>query len=320
MMDLLQDNSAKDSSIYAMGSITPAKGSSLSLIRDGSGPLKNNDGSLDGIKSDPIVGEPNQLSLAMDEMDEQRIATSIYSSDVLDGILSEEPLVEGSVTSIADCLFSLGYRKSWYSNPRLYYIVYKMGRWDLFPGILDAGITDLWLPLHKRLVRKWMHNDTDTRTFMKYQEFILDENIPANLQGRHFTLDNMDQLDLRTITFLGAGGFGEVHSVQNRANGQVYACKTMARPVRFDAHAEMMRNFKREITGMSRVHHRHCVDLIASCTDTDSVTILSSPVADSGDLSNLLDADLNLDQLKILRHSVGCITSALTYLHGLHIR
>ena len=252
---------------------------------------------------------------------DQKIAASNLNAprNVLTAILSEEPLTEGSVTSIADCLESLGYPKSWCSSPRLYYIVYKMKRMDLFPKILDAEITDLWLPLHKRLVRKWM-NDTDTRTFIKYQEFILDENIPVSLQGRHFTLDNMDELDLRRIMFLGAGGFGEVHSVQNRGNGQVYACKTMARPVRFDAHAEMMRNFKREIMGMRRVHHRHCVDLIASCTDTDSVTILSHPVADSGDLSTFLDANLNLDQLKILRHSVGCITSALTYLHSLNIR
>jgi hypothetical protein len=266
------------------------------------------------IISNTTVREPDQHDR---EMDEQRIA---HSSDVLTAIISEEPLTEGGVTSIADCLESLGYPKSWCSNPRLYYIVHKMGRLDLFPPkILDAEITDLWLPLHKRLVRKWM-NDTDTRTFIKYQEFVLDENIPVSLQGRHFTLDNMDQLDLRRIMFLGAGGFGEVHSVQYRGNGQVYACKTMARPVRFDAHAEMMRNFKREIMGMRRVHHRHCVDLIASCTDTDSVTILSHPVADSGDLSTFLDANLNLDQLKILRHSVGCITSALTYLHSLNIR
>ena len=313
-MDLPQENAGKDSPTYTMGSVTPAK--RLSFLQDWTGRNENNDTSLDGIVSNTTIREPDQHDLDMDEMDKQRDA---YNSDVLIGTLSEEPLIEGSVTSITDCLYSLGYGKSWYSNPRLYYIMHKMGRTDLLPKILDAEITDLWLPLHKRLVRKWM-NDTDTRTFIKYQEFILDENIPVSLQGRHFTLDNMDQLDLRRIMFLGAGGFGEVHSVQNRGNGQVYACKTMSRPVRFDAHAEMMRNFKREIMGMRRVHHRHCVDLIASCTDTDSVTILSYPVADSGDLSIFLNANLNLDQLKILRHSVGCITSALAYLHSLNIR
>jgi hypothetical protein len=231
-----------------MGSVTPAKGPSF--LQDWTGPNENNDISLDGIVSDTIVREPDQHGLDMDEMDKQQLA---YNSDVLIGTLSEEPLIEGSDTSITDCLSSLGYRKSWYSNPRLYYIVHKMGRLDLFSKILKAEITDLWLPLHKRLVKKWM-NDTDTRTFIKYQEFILDENIPISLQGRHFTLDNMDQLDLRRIMFLGAGGFGEVHSVRHRGNGQVYACKTMTRPVRFDAHAEMMRNFKREIMGMRRVH------------------------------------------------------------------
>lgn len=118
---------------------------------------------------------------------------------------------------------------------------------------------------------------------------------------------------------MGAGGFGEVHHVQNPGNGQAYACKTMTRPVRYDAHIDLMRNFRREVMGMRRVRHQHCVNLVASCTDPDSVTILSYPVAD-GDLANFLNADLDTSQYEVLRHSIGCITSALAYLHKLHIR
>lgn len=81
----------------------------------------------------------------------------------------------------------------------------------------------------------------------------------------------------------------------------------------------ILRNFDREISGMRRVRHQHCVNLIASCTDIDSVTILSSRVADM-DLSALLDSNLDHRSAKILKCAIGCVTSALTYLHSLGIR
>ncbi|KAJ4985342.1 dual specificity mitogen-activated protein kinase kinase 1 [Stagonosporopsis vannaccii] len=213
----------------------------------------------------------------------------------------EQQVTANGLDLIVRLMSDLGLPSPWCSNPRLYYISQKIDRVHLLSGLLDAGVNDLWLPLHKRL------------------DSILDEAIPIDLQGRHFTLDNMDQLDLSRVKYLGAGGFGEVHHVLNRRNGQAYACKTMSRPVRYDTHADLMRNFKREVMGMRRVRHRHCVDLVGSCTDMDSVAILSSPVADM-DLAVFLNTDLDKPQLEVLRHAIGCITSALAYLHSLEIR
>jgi len=70
---------------------------------------------------------------------------------------------------------------------------------------------------------------------------------------------------------------------------------------------------------MRRVRHRHCVDLVGSCADMESVAVLSSPVADM-DLAVFLDMDLSKPQYEFLRQSIGCITSALAYLHNLGIR
>jgi hypothetical protein len=70
---------------------------------------------------------------------------------------------------------------------------------------------------------------------------------------------------------------------------------------------------------MRRVRHLHCVSIITSFTDMDSVALLSYPVADM-DLAAFLDMDLNVLQLSTLRSAVGCITAALSYLHEQGIR
>lgn len=107
--------------------------------------------------------------------------------------------------------------------------------------------------------------------------------------------------------------------VTSGPNGQHYARKVIQRPVRYEGHLDTMKNFRNEVLGMRRVRHHHCVDLVASCTDMDSVIILSSPVADM-DLSEFLKLDLDPSQMEILSRSIGCITSALAYLHSLQIR
>lgn len=71
-----------------------------------------------------------------------------------------------------------------------------MKRLDLFDRILNTGVTDLWLPLHKCLVSKWTVDDAATKSFLECQKLVLDENIPANIQGEHLTLADSDDLGL----------------------------------------------------------------------------------------------------------------------------
>lgn len=207
----------------------------------------------------------------------------------------------------------------WHKNPKLYYVLRQMKRLDFFDRILSTGVSDLWLPLQKRLVCKWADDDSTTKSFLKCQKLCLDEEIPAVFRGEQITLADSDDLGLVQVKFLGAGGFGEVCHVTSRQNGQSYARKTIQRPVRYEGHLDTMKNFRNEVLGMRRVRHRHCVDLAASCTALDSVIVLSSPVADM-DLSDFLKLDLTPPQTGILSRSIGCIASALAYLHSLKIR
>ncbi|KAF2133136.1 kinase-like protein [Dothidotthia symphoricarpi CBS 119687] len=208
-------------------------------------------------------------------------------------------------------------KDEWRQNPKLYSILSQVNRQDLFQKLLEAHVTDFWLPIPKRVVQKVLGENT--KSFMDAQEKILEDGIPINYIGQHLSLMDFDCMDFEEVKPLGFGGFGTVHHVVDKRTNQAYARKIMNRPMDLKRHRETMKIFKKEVDGMRRVRHRHCVDLVATCTDEDSVVLLTSPVADMN-LAQFLDADLGILQLDLLRRAVGCITSALAYLHQAGIR
>ncbi|CAN9476975.1 unnamed protein product [Alternaria alternata] len=62
----------------------------------------------------------------------------------------------------------------------------------------------------------------------------------------------------------------------------------IARPKPLKLHQSIMTAFIREIRVMRQVDHRHCVRFLGSYTDSESVNILSTPVADM-DMAAFLD-------------------------------
>lgn len=245
--------------------------------------------------------------------------TNYWTSILIRALFALEEPSGGDLALIKTSMINLHFPSSWSATPRLYAILRRTGRLDRFEVMIEAGVTDLWLPMNKRVVRKWFTDGHSTSMFLRWQELCLDRDIPTTFHREHFSLADADELDLSMVKLLGAGGFGEVHLVKSRRNAREYARKTMSRPVKYDNHLDLMRNFRREIDGMRRVQHHHCVVFVASCTDMDTVTLLSLPVADM-DLSTLLDMDLDETMTNLLYNAVGCITAALAYLHRRNIR
>ncbi|KAL1612195.1 hypothetical protein SLS60_000419 [Paraconiothyrium brasiliense] len=230
----------------------------------------------------------------------------------------DSPVSSEVFQKLSTSLFQETGKKEWRDNPILYFILLQLGREDAFQDLLDNNVTDLWLPIPKYVVLKILKDEKDKKAFLEAQEMCLDDRMPTNLNGQHLSLMDSDCLELNEQKFLGSGRYGEVHHVVDPRTGIAYARKSMSRPRNFIKQRELMKLFKRELNGMRRVRHAHCVTLMATCTDTDSVIILSSPVADM-DLAFFLDSDLSGTQLDTLCRAVGCITSALAYLHQLNI-
>ncbi|CAN9294379.1 unnamed protein product [Alternaria alternata] len=71
-------------------------------------------------------------------------------------------------------------------------------------------------------------------------------------------------------------------------DGMVGVVEEIARPKPLKLHQSIMTAFIREIRVMRQVDHRHCVRFLGSYTDSESVNILSTPVADM-DMAAFLD-------------------------------
>jgi hypothetical protein len=221
-------------------------------------------------------------------------------------------------TQISHLLRLSGHSAAWYQNPKLYYILRRIKREEIIGKIIDAKFTDLWLPFPKRILQKVL-GANDLRTFIAAQDMCLDEEIALPLSGQHYSFEDASIMEFQELKVLGAGGYGEVQHMKDPRNGKEYARKVMVRPANAERHHTLMHQFRRELNGMRRVRHRHCVTFRASFTDSDFVAILSTPVAEM-DLAAFLDLDLDVYQLATLRKAVGCITAALSYLHGQGIR
>lgn len=203
-------------------------------------------------------------------------------------------------------------------NPRLHTILESIGRAYRLQELLDAQICDIWIPVPKRTLLRILGIE-DTSSFLDAQEALLDIDMPEDLNGRHLSLIDSHSLGFEEGELLGHGGFGEVYSVTDPRTGKSYARKVMHRPLNPKKHRDIMKIFKTELEAVRKVRRRHVVELMASCTDLDSVILLFSPVADM-DLSIFLNIDLSERQVEFLRRSVGCITSALAYLHKVRLR
>jgi hypothetical protein len=209
--------------------------------------------------------------------------------------------------------------KSWAENPKLYYIFRAMDREDLFAELLRAQVTDLWLPLSTSVMKRLV-KPPDREQYLDAQNRILDAGrLPKDLRAQHLSIEDSDSMELEEVKHLGTGGFAKVHHIRDPRTKKEYARKVMERSRGFNRQCEMMKSFRKEVMGMRRVQHLHCITLLATWTDMDSVGLLFSPVADM-DLAKYLDEDLGLLQLDVLHRAVGCITSALAYLHHLNIR
>lgn len=246
------------------------------------------------------------------------------SKEELDTVLESisknpsERIMSCEFDNVSQLLLQWTKDQKWADNPKLYTILHIINRTDLFPKLLDAHITDFWIPFSKLIVKRLVE-EQDRKPLLDAQHRCLDEDYPPITGVLHFSYEDSEASELHEVGKLGEGGYGEVHHVQDPRTGKAYARKTMPRPGNFQRQCDLMRNFKKEVIGMRRVRHRHCVELVASFTDAGSVVLLCSPVADM-DLAAYLDLDLDKGGLDILRNAVGCITSALAYLHAENIR
>jgi hypothetical protein len=212
--------------------------------------------------------------------------------------------------------------RPWCSGSILDRILTEVGVESVRSDLVSLGVTDLWLPLSKQLLRRSLRDPQHVSDFLRLQ----DEHLGIFLE-HWMRLDSSDRITdmlfnhcefeddedvFEENRLLGEGLVGLVEEVAVRYRGPSFICvrKKIARPKQLKAHKHIMAAFIREVKVMRQVDHRHCVRFLGSYTDTESVNILSMPVADM-DLAAFLDKTIGDREWGILYKGIDCLCNGL---------
>jgi len=117
------------------------------------------------------------------------------------------------------------------------------------------------------------------------------------------------------IRKLGYGNFGAVDEVEHRASRIHFARKT----IRFSPNrsASSLAQAQREVTALRRLKHPHIINILASYGWDGHLAIIMFPVAERNLSEFLFDKNATtLHEISKLSVWLGCLTSAVSYIHG----
>jgi len=212
--------------------------------------------------------------------------------------------------------------RPWYSGSILNRILSEMAVESARSALKSLGVTDLWLPLSKQLLRRSLTDPHHISEFLRLQDEHLrvflarwtggatGDHIP-DMMFNHCEFEDDEEV-FEENRLLGEGMVGLVEEVTVRSREPPIVCvrKKIARPKQLKAHQQIMAAFIREIRVMRQVNHRHCVRFLGSYTDNESVNILSTPVADM-DLAAFLDRSIGDREWIILYKGIDCLCNGL---------
>lgn len=189
--------------------------------------------------------------------------------------------------------------------------------------LLELGITQLWCPLPKQTLQYIFRDPAIERALQPKQKRLLGDfkiNFAKLHKYGHISCEDGDE-SIQSERILGEGGFAIVDQVSIPTSPLPTICvrKKIGRVRQFKAQKQLIDAFTREIHVMRQVKHRHCVQILGSYTDYDCLAILLLPVADM-DLAAYLNLPLDDDQFGVVRRGMGCLCTALAYLHEKKIR
>jgi serine/threonine protein kinase len=117
------------------------------------------------------------------------------------------------------------------------------------------------------------------------------------------------------IRKLGYGAFGAVDEVEHCASKIHFARKTIRISPRRSASSLVQA--QREVTALRRLKHQHIINVLASYSWDGHFAIIMFPVAERNLSEFLLDENATtLPQISKLSNWIGCLTSAVSYIHG----
>ncbi|KAF2265059.1 kinase-like protein [Lojkania enalia] len=222
--------------------------------------------------------------------------------------------------------------RAWSDSPRLYTLLRMLGHDDesqVFQKFESEQISDIWLPLPPTTL-----NQLSSSVGLAVSEFRLAQFhvlSPVERMGEDKLVSDRSHRYIRSgpsffrdIDVLGTGGSAEVVRVQHQSWRKEFACKRIRRAAAIKDQRIQLVEFEQEVAVLQRIAHHHLVSFVACFTDLNSFSLILNPVANDVLKSVLArqsrEQPLPEKDIKVLRQSFGCLTTALSYLHEQKIR
>ncbi|KAH7112932.1 kinase-like domain-containing protein [Dendryphion nanum] len=223
--------------------------------------------------------------------------------------------------------------QQWSDKPRLYTLLRMLGYDDegnVFTKFDTEQITDFWLPLTAPTLHQLAASTNLTPSHVRRtqlhilskSEQMSEEKLLSSVHShRHIQYGSAHFEELGKI---GRGGSAEVTRVRHKLSGKEFACKRISRAETIKAQRSQLIEFRQEVQVLQKISHHHLVSFIASFTDLTSFSLILNPVAKDV-LKSMLerqsrDQPLSNTDIATLRHSFGCLATALSYLHEKRVR
>jgi len=186
-----------------------------------------------------------------------------------------------------------------------------LGLQDHLPSFMEAEKTDISLPLELKTTIELVGQENASLLVLEQHR--------ASLRDFHLDKPNIfkekEVIPVRTIKSLGHGGWAQVDCVENVVTGAQLARKRFS--LRRALAKKLKESFETEITSLQKLSgHQHIIQYLYSYETEQSLNLLLSPVADCNlhEYLNSDDYDLG-DRSDILFQSLGCLASALAFMH-----
>ncbi|KAK8096024.1 kinase-like protein [Apiospora kogelbergensis] len=224
---------------------------------------------------------------------------------------------------ISQILVEFG-KRDWSLRPRTFAVLWILG----IPEALDVFVaqdrTDHYLPYNQGNLPDAIKGSSLRDQFLQLQDMVKcrqEDIAELEIGGKHLSLTgNADAYFISEMT-LGQGRFALVDKVRSMATAGLFARKRIFRGESALQDHESLVAFEKELKSLKKLSHHHVVKLVGSYTDSTSLGIIMSPIADMD-----LQAYLNSNEVdpehrrRMLRCFFGSLATALAYIHGKNIR
>ncbi|KAK4497185.1 hypothetical protein PRZ48_011635 [Zasmidium cellare] len=227
---------------------------------------------------------------------------------------TDEPFADDEIEEVSNLLRRVG-KERWAQAPRTYLVLRIIGQIGAMSDFLLEGRKDAHFPYTDRSLPECLDKKA-RRTFMQKQNLVFSkQHVDIVKGGPHLHLgQSADDLFI-VLERLGKGGYGTVDHVQSRFTREDYARKKFSRQHTFRTPKTTMQQYENEINALKKYSHEHLVRFVGSYTDPKYMGVLMEPVADMN-LTQFLDKPtFTVQDQDFLLRSLGCLCSAVLYLH-----